>query len=99
MIREHSYHKPGVRIPIRKWEKVTIDPYGRDPGLHRNYFTDDHYRLEVLINGEVLSCEVRVPAYMAEKREAQEALREHIVNSLAHQIGAVIADEVRRSIV
>jgi hypothetical protein len=49
-----------------------------------------------MINGTILDANVRVPAYLGERDP--EGLRQHIVNSLAHQISAVIADEVRRSI-
>lgn len=93
-----------VRIPIRKWEKV-VDPvyttYQRNPWdepqrIRQHYAENERYSLEVVINGEILSTEVRVPAYLEYKDQA--GFREHIINSMSRQIGAVIADEVRRTI-
>lgn len=96
-----------IRIPIRRWEKVEVDRWGfqkvvNDPYRRRisaidDFSTDEQYNLEVMINGEVLSSVVRVPKYLGAKDPGQ--FREYIVASLSRQIGAVIADEVRRSIV
>lgn len=98
-----------IRIPIRKWEKVETDRWGmpkyRNPGYvsytkpdrFEDFTTEEQYNLEVMINGEILSSTVRVPKYLGAKDQA--GLREYIVASLSRQIGAVIADEVRRTIV
>jgi hypothetical protein len=90
-----------MRIPIRKWEKVTLDPYRpwdtRRPGDKFNWRDEDQYRLEVLINGEVLGCDVAVPAYLSERDPM--GLREHVIKSMSRQIAAVVADEIQRSIV
>lgn len=90
-----------VRIPIRKWEKVTRDPLGYRRDRYADEFAsfrcEDHYRLEVLINGEILGVDARVPAFLQHKDA--EAFRKHIIASLSSQIAAVVADEIRRTIV
>lgn len=97
-----------VRIPIRKWEKKKVETvshtysrgfYPNDAPLRvrQPWAEDEEYCLEVAINGGILGVNVRIPAYLADKDP--ESFRRHIVNSLAHQIGSVVADEIRRTIV
>lgn len=94
-----------IRIPIRKWEKVRAPvytayrdhPWSEARAVRQPWAENDRYRLEVVINGHVLGCDVSVPSYMAEKDP--EALRRHVIESLSRQIAAVVADEVRRTIV
>lgn len=103
MIRERAYYaEPRVRIPIRRWEKVKRDPFpssrynDRYAQEYRDFNCEDLYRLEVVFNGEVLSCNVAIPSYLGDKDP--EALRKHIVESMSRQIASVVADEIRRSI-
>lgn len=99
-MRTHAHDR--VRIPIRKWEKVATKwngaPVTASDELWDPYSIDDTYRLEVVINGYTLGCDVRVPREMSGPVDNSK-LREYIVASLSRQIGAVIADEVQRSIV
>lgn len=104
-IRERAYYaEPRVRIPIRKWEKVRRQVFTANsdyPGgpayqVRQRWAEDETYRLEVMINGQVLGCDVTVPAYLEHKDE--EGFRRHIVASLSSQIAAVVSDEIRRSI-
>ncbi|MDN8037422.1 hypothetical protein [Burkholderia vietnamiensis] len=93
-----------VRIPIRKWEKV-VDPlytfYSDFPGgpsypVRQRWAENERYRLEVMINGEILGCDVSVPGYL--QRKDEEGFRRHIIASLSNQIAGVVADEIRRTI-
>jgi hypothetical protein len=94
-----------VRIPIRKWEKVRepvfltyVDYPGASPKTVRQPWAEDEkYRLEVMINGEILSCDIKVPALAEYDRDPR--FREAVIAQMSRKIGAIIADEVRRSIV
>ncbi|MGC3025881.1 hypothetical protein ACPUER_12125 [Burkholderia sp. DN3021] len=104
-IRERAYYaEPRVRIPIRKWEKVQRPVYtthcdfpgGPSYPVRQRWAENETYRLEVMINGEILGCDVSVPTYLECKD--QEAFRRHVIASLSHQIAAVVSDEIRRTI-
>ncbi|MEX3935063.1 hypothetical protein AB4Y32_25275 [Paraburkholderia phymatum] len=94
--------EPRVRIPIRKWEKVDKAAFHPGSPSSSDYYhgaVDEVYKLEVLINGEILACDVKVPAFAHHSREGRERFRQYVIKSLSHRIGAVIADEIQKSIV
>ncbi|AKM29415.1 hypothetical protein AB870_03585 [Pandoraea faecigallinarum] len=76
---------PDLRIPIREWSKSFSE-----------WRRVDEWRLVVTINGTDLYVCVDTPADRYFR--ASEIPREYIVQSVAKKIGAVIADEIQRSI-
>lgn len=89
-----------IRIPIRKWEKVTTNRWGfptQATGRFEAYDLDDRYCLQVVINGEILECNVTYPKYLGDKDP--EGLRRHVVESLSRQIAGIVGDEIRRTLV
>jgi len=100
-MRTYLDDSPRVRIPIRRWEKVATKWNGRpataQDELLNPYSIDETYKLEVMINGEILACDVRVPRLLGERD--REGFRKHVIHQLASRISHVIADEIQRSIV